>query len=128
EGYQVFTNEETKNIMKAFNSMPGYATGISPDGEADRIVNSLRNNSFNKLLALLGKQTTVPSQSLRQTSVVDYTKELLTATLEQNELLTAILSKDNSTIIDARSLARGIEPLITETQVRNKKVRDKFAQ
>ncbi|WP_186819715.1 hypothetical protein, partial [Halolactibacillus halophilus] len=113
-GYQVFTNEETKNIMKAFNSMPGYATGISPDGEADRIVNSLRNNSFNKLLALLGKQATVPNQSIRQTSVIDYTKELLTATLEQNELLTAILSKDNHTYLDGKQL----EPVISSIQAR----------
>ncbi|WP_162632642.1 hypothetical protein [Paraliobacillus zengyii] len=126
-GYQVFTHDESKNIMKAFNPMPGYATGISPAGEADRIVSNLRNNPFNKLLALLGKQSNSSGQTNRSTkTAVDYTKDLLNATLQQNEILMQLLAKDINPIIDSRSLGKGLEPVITETQNRKQKVREKF--
>ncbi|WP_182200088.1 phage tail tape measure protein [Paraliobacillus salinarum] len=126
KGAQVFTNDETNSIVNALWNIPKLATGISPTGEADRIVNTLRNNPFNKLLALIGKQTTTPNHSTRSTSVADYTKELLSATLKQNEILMQLLAKDNSPIIDARSLGKGLEPVITETQNRKQKVREKF--
>lgn len=44
-GYQVFTHDETKNILKALNRIPGYATGARPSGEANRIIDSLNNTS-----------------------------------------------------------------------------------
>ncbi|TFJ92135.1 phage tail tape measure protein [Lentibacillus salicampi] len=40
-GTQVFTHDESKRIMSALNNMPGYARGVSPSGEADRVVGSL---------------------------------------------------------------------------------------
>ena len=43
-GYQVFTHDETKNILKALNRIPGYATGARPSGEANSIINKLNNS------------------------------------------------------------------------------------
>lgn len=40
---QVFTHDESKSIIRALNSMPGYANGVSSPGEADRVVNDLNN-------------------------------------------------------------------------------------
>lgn len=42
-GTQVFTHDESKRIINALNNMPGYASGVSPSGEADRIVSQLNN-------------------------------------------------------------------------------------
>ncbi|MBT2215831.1 phage tail tape measure protein [Virgibacillus dakarensis] len=42
-GYQVFTHDESKKIIRALNNMPGYASGISPSGEADRVVSRLND-------------------------------------------------------------------------------------
>ncbi|WP_017470615.1 phage tail tape measure protein [Amphibacillus jilinensis] len=42
-GYQVFTHDETKSILSALNNVPGYATGVSPTGEANRVVSQLNN-------------------------------------------------------------------------------------
>jgi TP901 family phage tail tape measure protein len=44
-GYQVFTHDETKSILKALNRIPGYATGARPSGEANRVIDSLNNTS-----------------------------------------------------------------------------------
>lgn len=46
----------------------------------------------------------------------NYNKELLDATLQQNQLLMQLLQKDNRPIIDQRSLARGLEPEISKLQ------------
>lgn len=40
-GYEVFTHDESKKIIRALNTMPAYATGVSASGEAGRIVNRL---------------------------------------------------------------------------------------
>lgn len=40
-GYEVFTHAESKNIIKALNKMPAYASGASSRGQASQIVNSL---------------------------------------------------------------------------------------
>ncbi|QGH35130.1 phage tail tape measure protein [Gracilibacillus salitolerans] len=40
-GAQVFTHDESKKILRSLNNTPGYAEGISPTGEADRIANRL---------------------------------------------------------------------------------------
>ncbi|NIK11197.1 hypothetical protein [Alkalibacillus almallahensis] len=45
-GAQIFTNEESKSIMNAMNSIPAYASGISAPGEANRVVNQLNNQSM----------------------------------------------------------------------------------
>ena len=43
-GYQVFTNDESKKIIRALNGLPGYATGARPSGEANRVVNELNQS------------------------------------------------------------------------------------
>ncbi|WP_337970018.1 phage tail tape measure protein [Virgibacillus salexigens] len=56
-GAQVFTTDESKKIIRALNSTPGYASGASPTGEAARIVSQLNNNfigeNSNQIVALL---------------------------------------------------------------------------
>lgn len=42
-GYQVFTHDESKKIMNAATNIPAYATGISPLGETNRVINQLSN-------------------------------------------------------------------------------------
>ncbi|SFL38770.1 phage tail tape measure protein, TP901 family, core region [Gracilibacillus orientalis] len=41
QGTQIFTHDESKKILSSLNNIPGYATGVSPTGEADRIANRL---------------------------------------------------------------------------------------
>ena len=47
-GTQVFTHDETKSILRAMKNMPAYASGVSPTGEADRIINSLSAPSYDR--------------------------------------------------------------------------------
>ncbi|MFC4387524.1 phage tail tape measure protein [Gracilibacillus marinus] len=126
-GAQVFTNDETNSIMTSLLDIPKLATGVSPSGEADRIVNMLRNNSFNKLLAILGKESAETTRTTESNYVTSYIKDLLSATLEQNQILSQLLAKDHNTYIDSYELARTLEAPITEMQEMNKKVRDSFA-
>lgn len=42
-GYEVFTHDESKKILRALNNLPGYATGARASGEANRVVNQLNN-------------------------------------------------------------------------------------
>lgn len=44
-GTQVFTHDETKKILSSLNKIPAYASGVSPSGEADRIVQRLNGQS-----------------------------------------------------------------------------------
>ncbi|ENH96727.1 hypothetical protein J416_09524 [Gracilibacillus halophilus YIM-C55.5] len=41
KGAQVFTHNESKRILSALNNIPAYAGGVSPIGEADRIVSRI---------------------------------------------------------------------------------------
>ncbi|MFD2133346.1 phage tail tape measure protein [Pseudogracilibacillus auburnensis] len=40
-GYEVFTHNESKRILRALNNMPGYAQGTNMGAETNRIVNRL---------------------------------------------------------------------------------------
>lgn len=44
-GYEVFTHDESKQIISALNRMPAYATGARADGEAARVINQLNNRN-----------------------------------------------------------------------------------
>ena len=44
-GYEVFTHDESKEIINALNRMPAYATGATRDGETSRVLNSLNNRN-----------------------------------------------------------------------------------
>src|SRR5690606_32449764 len=44
-GYQVFTHDESKSILRALNNMPAYASGARPKGEASRVVSDLNGQS-----------------------------------------------------------------------------------
>ncbi|API92721.1 MULTISPECIES: phage tail tape measure protein [unclassified Virgibacillus] len=126
KGTHVLPARETKRILK---SVPRYAQGTK-DWQSLVEPSKLRNNEFMALLALNAKdsKTTVevPTQTPSRNDK-DYTKDLLDATLEQNNILMQILAKDNNVYLDSRSLGRGIEPTVTEIQKRNKRVRESFA-
>ncbi len=47
-GYEVFTHDESKDIIRALNRMPGYANGASSPGEADRVVGRLNSEGENR--------------------------------------------------------------------------------
>ena len=49
-GYEVFTHDESKRILRTLNNIPGYATGVSRQGEADRVVSQLNQASSQPLV------------------------------------------------------------------------------
>lgn len=42
-GYQVFTHDESKKILGALNKIPAYASGVSPNGEVNRVIGQMEN-------------------------------------------------------------------------------------
>lgn len=44
-GYEVFTHDESKKILKAMNNLPAYATGARASGEATRITDNLNKSN-----------------------------------------------------------------------------------
>ena len=42
-GYEVFTHDESKRILRTLNKIPGYTTGASRTGEVDRVVSQLND-------------------------------------------------------------------------------------
>ncbi len=118
KGTHVLPARETKRILK---SAPKYAQGTK-DWQSLVEPSKLRNNEFMALLALNAKdsKTTVevPAPSSGNKSK-DYTKDLLDATLEQNNILMQILAKDNNVYLDKKTFAREIEPELTQLQKRN---------
>ncbi|GIP63368.1 hypothetical protein J32TS6_19230 [Virgibacillus pantothenticus] len=135
--------------MRRGGKYVGYKTGglikrkglyeLAEDGWPEYVIptNPSRRTEAMKLLALAGKDIQRNKQGNKRPSQLsdatasndtkDYTKDLLDATLEQNNILMQILAKDNNVYLDSRSLGRGIEPTVTEIQKRNKRVRDSFA-
>ncbi|WP_217588729.1 hypothetical protein [Lentibacillus saliphilus] len=126
KGSHVIPHRETVRMLK---SAPKYARGTK---DWKNLVDHRRfkNNEFMTLLAINAKNNEtmveIPTQSSNRNNN-DRSKELLEATLEQNELLRLILAKDNNTYIDGRSLGGDLEPIISEIQQRKKRVRDQFA-
>lgn len=44
-GYEVFTHDESKRILRSLNNLPAYADGARPSNSANRTLNTLNNNS-----------------------------------------------------------------------------------
>lgn len=118
KGTQVIPNKETKQLMR---SMPRYADGT--DGWLD----ALRNSELAKLLALNNKPSN-PKSSSRNKSKSDNggLNQLLTATLEQNQILMQLLNKDTNLVMNDRVLATEVEPHVSEIQGRKEKINTKF--
>ncbi|MFD2628781.1 phage tail tape measure protein [Oceanobacillus kapialis] len=121
KGTHVMPARETKKIMRV---TPQYAEGTG--GWQTLLEPGVIRTDFSKLLALLAKQA--PAQTTHSGSVQpkDYTKDLLHATLQQNEILMQLLAKDTAPRIDARSLGKSLEPFITETQTRKQGGKKRF--
>ncbi|SHI02540.1 hypothetical protein [Virgibacillus chiguensis] len=125
KGSHVLPARETKRILK---SAPRYAQGTK-NWQSLVEPSKLRNNEFMALLALNAKdsKTTVEVPAPSGNKSKDYTKDLLDATLEQNNILMQILAKDNNVYLDSALLGSSVEPVVTEIQTMNKEVRDSFA-
>ncbi|MFD1335744.1 phage tail tape measure protein [Oceanobacillus iheyensis] len=93
KGTQVLPAFKTKSLMKA---MPKYANGT--DGWEQMLEPVNVRTDFTKLLALLGKgiRNTVTSGASRSNNNNNPFKELLDATMQQNEILLQLLAKDSS--------------------------------
>lgn len=48
-GYEVFTHDESKKILRVLNHLPEYATGARASGEVDRVVDQLNNRSQTRI-------------------------------------------------------------------------------
>lgn len=91
KGTDVIPHRETARLLK---SVKHYAGGTK----------DYKNSDFMKLLALNGKdnKTEIKIKTERAASnVKDYTKELLEATLQQNQILLKLLKKDNNVYLDS---------------------------
>lgn len=119
KGTHVMPNRATERLMK---SIPKYAKGT--DGWTD----SLRNNEFMKLLAINNKssKSEVVFTGGTKTKEDRTLKDLLSATLEQNQILMQLLAKDTDVYLDGRIAGGSMEKYITEIQNRNNKVSASF--
>ncbi|MCM3619159.1 phage tail tape measure protein [Sutcliffiella horikoshii] len=98
-GYQVFTHDESKDILSALDKMPAYATGASRPGDAQRVMNQLNSQDGQSLGAVTG-----------------LLQELIGAVREGKVIE-----------VDGKVLGRVAEPHVTERQNRNKRARERFA-
>ncbi|WP_407270594.1 phage tail tape measure protein [Radiobacillus sp. PE A8.2] len=101
-GTHVMPAKETKTL---FQSIKHYADGTNGWGSIMETLNI--RTDFNKLLALLGNQSETTSEPSRSTSV-NYTKDLLDATLKQNKILAQLLAKDNSIYLDSNQITQAV--------------------
>jgi len=70
-GYQVFTHDESKRILKALNGLPAYATGVSPSGEANRVVEELNkqqsiSRDIHQHITIISPEPTSPTENARK--------------------------------------------------------------
>src|SRR5699024_3281201 len=113
KGTQVIPNRETESML---SGIPQYADGIGYSNPP------LQNSEFAKLLALNNKSepTNVTLERGSSDDETGYLKDLLSATLEQNQILTKLLKKDTDVILDSNSLVMKLEPKLTNQQERKK--------
>jgi len=107
KGTHVMPHRETERILK---NTPHYANGIG-----DFNFDNLRNSEFMKLLALAGKnlqrkvRTTDQDRRNKNESKEDKTlKNLLQATLEQNQILMQILAKNPSIKVSKKDITDSV--------------------
>src|SRR5699024_5376913 len=113
-GTHVMPNKETEKVLR---SVPGYASGTPNFG----------NSEFARLLMANGRsEASVTINDANRSNNDNYLNKLLQATLEQNNLLMQLLEKDTNLIMNDRVLARVVEPIITEIQDRNHRVKNTF--
>src|SRR5690625_4174027 len=74
-GYQVFTHEESKRILRALNT-PFYADGARPRNEANRVIRDLNDNRFNQTKQPLIVQLVTPDERILAEMVVDDVTEI----------------------------------------------------
>ncbi|GAB3797387.1 phage tail tape measure protein [Virgibacillus kimchii] len=118
-GYQVFTHSESKRIISALNSLPAYADGISYENEPTQTM---------RMIAAAGRNIINREQTEPQSGNVYYqpSSDNSDIIVLLQELIVAVREGKNIVMND-REVGRIIEPHITETQDRNKRVRDNFA-
>lgn len=97
-GYQVFTHEESKKIMRSLNNIPKYATGTNMRSETTRIVGSLNE------------------QAVNDSRVVSLLQRIATG-IEQGQVI----------VMNDREVGRIVERHVTEMQEREKRTREAFA-
>lgn len=70
-GYEVFTHDESKKILKAMNNLPAYAGGARASGESERTLDNLetrsldRNAVVNQNIVINSPQPTSPYENAR---------------------------------------------------------------
>lgn len=88
-GFEVFTHKESKNIIKALNNTPGYATGARAVGAADGVINSLNRPIELKIVSELSGVITA-SKNVGKQLMDEVGKVLTNATKKINDEVTKI--------------------------------------
>lgn len=121
KGAHVTPHRETEKLMKL---MPRYADGT------DGWTNSLRNSEFAKLLAINNRNNesnvVIRGNQNRNNKANTHLKDLLSATLQQNEILMQLLNKNQDIYMQERLVGGILSPIIDENLERDRKRRDKF--
>ncbi|MFD2046009.1 phage tail tape measure protein [Ornithinibacillus salinisoli] len=118
KGTHVVPHQETRKLLNT----PKYASGTSG---WRGLVDNLRDSEFMKLLALVAKSVgSEPNQNtaVHQQSSND-NRDIIVLL---QELINAVREGKNI-VMNEQEVGRIVEPIVTETQERNKRVRDIFA-
>src|SRR5699024_6843332 len=122
KGTHVLPNKQTEHIL---TNMPQYASGTQSWDE------SYGSSEFSRLMrtnSRFGSDVIVRDNNVErnENNENQSLNKLLQATLEQNNLLMQLLEKDTNLIMNDRVLATEVEPIITEIQDRNHRVKNTF--
>lgn len=133
KGTKVMPARETKKVLK---NIPKYAEGTN-NWQGLLEPANLRNNEFMTLLALLGKdseskinikeQSTSGSNSAKHMEkIIEKLSEQVEDTKEVVSLLAQLLLKNSTIVMNDREVGRILEPVVTERQSRNKRLKENF--
>jgi len=127
KGTHVIPHRETERIMR---SMPKYADGTNRWSSLFDFEN-VKNNEFMKLLALTSKDSESNIRVLDNTKSSTnkengFVKDLLNATLEQNQILMQLLNKNQDLYMQERVVGSIMAPIVDEHLERDRIRREKF--
>lgn len=68
-GTEIFTHDESKQILSALNNIPGYASGVSRPGEANRVIKQIGRQDDNEVVKALEEQNKILLKILEKEAI-----------------------------------------------------------